>query len=71
MITLESVNKLKDELGKKFMVTKMHHYKQGQKCGYLASTIPEPKYRLVIRNATWIHTIPANPGASSTTALTV
>jgi hypothetical protein len=65
----EAVDKLKDELGGIFMVTKTHHYKQGQKYGHLASAIPKQKYRLVIRNATWAHTVPGNPGAYSQAAL--
>jgi hypothetical protein len=71
MITSEAVDRLEDELGGIFAVAKMHLYEQGQKYGHLASAIPKPKYRLVIRNATWTHTIPANPGAYSTAALTV
>jgi hypothetical protein len=71
MITPEAVDRLKDELRGIFMVAKTHHYKQGQKYGHLASAIPEPKYRLVIGNATWIHTIPADPGAYSMAALAV
>ncbi len=43
VITPEAVNKLKDELGGIFMVTKTHHYKQGQKYGHLASAIPKQK----------------------------
>jgi hypothetical protein len=31
VITLKAVNKLKDELGKIFTVTKTHHYEQGKK----------------------------------------
>ena len=31
VITPEAANKLKDELGRIFTVTKIHHYKQGQK----------------------------------------
>jgi hypothetical protein len=31
VITLEAVNKLKDELGRIITVTKTHHYEQGQK----------------------------------------
>ncbi len=41
MITPEAVDKLKNELGGIFTVTKTHHYKQGQKYGHLASAIPE------------------------------
>jgi hypothetical protein len=71
VITPEAIDKLKDELGGIFMVTKTHHYKQGQKYGHLASAIPEHKYRLVIGNATWAHTVPGNPGAYSQAALGV
>ncbi len=52
LITPEAVDRLKDKLGAIFMVAKMHHYEQGQKYGHPASAIPEPKYRLVIGNAT-------------------
>jgi hypothetical protein len=71
VITPEAINRLEDELGGIFTVAKMHHYEKGQKYGHLASAIPKPKYRLVIRNAMWIHTIPANPGAYSTADLAV
>jgi hypothetical protein len=65
MITPEAVDKLEDELGRIFMVTKTHHYEQGQKYGHLASAIPEQKYRLIIGNATWAHIVPGDPGAYS------
>jgi hypothetical protein len=71
VITPEAVNKLEDELGGIFTVTKAHHYEQGQKYGHLASTTPKTKYRLIIGNATWTHGVPANPGAYSQAALTV
>ncbi len=41
MITPEAVDKLEDELGRIFMVAKIHHYEQGQKYDHLASVIPE------------------------------
>jgi len=44
VITPEAVDKLEDELGGIFTVTKTHHYVQGQKYGHLASAIPESKY---------------------------
>jgi hypothetical protein len=69
VITPEAVDKLKDELGRIFTVTKTHHYEQGQKYGHLASAIPESKYRLVIGDATWVHGVPANPGDYSQAAL--
>ncbi len=43
VITPEAVNKLEDELGGIFTVTKTHHYKQGQKYGHLASAVPKQK----------------------------
>jgi hypothetical protein len=69
VFTPEAVNKLEDELGKIFTVAKTHHYTQGQKYGHLASAIPKSKYRLVIGNATWTHTVPTDPGAYSADAL--
>jgi hypothetical protein len=71
VITPEAVDKLKDELGRIFTVTKTHHYKQGQKYRHLTSAIPKQKYRLIIRNATWAHTVPGNPGAYLQAALGV
>jgi hypothetical protein len=71
VITPEAIDKLKDELGGIFTVTKTHHYKQGQKYGHLASAIPKQKYRLVIGNATWAHTVPCNPGMYSQAALSI
>jgi hypothetical protein len=65
------VDKLKDELGGILRVTKTHHYKQGQKYGHLTSAIPEQKYRLVIGNTTWAHSVPGNPGAYLQAALGV
>ena len=69
-ITPEAVDKLEDELGGIFTVAKTHHYDQGQKYGHLASAIPEAKYRLVIVDPAWTHTVPTNPGAYSADALT-
>ena len=69
VITPEAVDKLEDELGGIFTVTKTHHYEQGQKYGHLASAIPESKYRLVIGIPTWNHTVPTDPGAYSSDAL--
>jgi hypothetical protein len=69
LITPEAVDKLEDEIGGIFTVAKTHHYDQGQKYGHLASAIPESKYRLVIGDATWTHSVPADPGAYSQAAL--
>ena len=69
VITPEAVDKLEDELGGIFTVAKTHHYEDGQKYGHLASAIPEAKYRLVIANNAWTHTVPTDPGAYSADAL--
>jgi hypothetical protein len=69
VITPEAVDRLEDELGSIFTVVKTHHYEQGQKYGHLASAIPEAKYRIVIADLTWTHTVPGNPGAYSAAAL--
>ena len=65
----EAVNKLEDKLGGIFTVAKTHHYDQGQKYDHLASVIPEAKYRLVIVDPTWTHTVPTDSGAFSADAL--
>jgi hypothetical protein len=69
VITPEAIDKLEDKLGGIFTVAKTHHYTQGQRYGHQASAIPQSKYRLVIGNATWIHTVPTNPRAYSADAL--
>jgi hypothetical protein len=65
VITPEDVDNLEDELGGIFTVAKTHHYEDGQKYGHLASAIPEAKYRLVIANDSWTHTVPTDSGAYS------
>jgi hypothetical protein len=69
VIITEAVDKLKDKLGKIFTMAKTHHCTQGPKYGHLASAIPKSKYKLVIGNATWTHTVPTNLGAYSADAL--
>jgi len=69
VITPEAADRLEDELGGIFTVVKTHHYEQGQKYGHLASAIHEPKYRLVITDPTWTHTVPGDPGPYSGAAL--
>ncbi len=61
VITPKAIDCLEDKLGGIFTVVKMHHYEQGQKYGHLASAIPEAKYRIVIGDAAWAHTVPNNP----------
>ncbi len=51
-------------------MAKTHHYTQGQKYSHLASAISKGKYRIVIGDATWTHTTPADLGTYSTNTLT-
>jgi hypothetical protein len=69
VITPEAVDKLEDKPGGIFTIAKTHHYSQQQKYGHLASAIPKSKYRLIIGNATWTHTVPTDPGAYSADVL--
>ncbi len=68
-ITLKAIDCIEDKLGGIFTVIKTHHYEQGQKYGHLASAIPEAKYRIVIADPTWTHTVPNDPGAYSAAAM--
>jgi hypothetical protein len=71
VIIPEAIDKLEDKLGGIFTMAKTHHYTQGQKYGHLASAIPKSKYRLVIGNTTWTHTVPTDTGGYSADALNV
>jgi hypothetical protein len=61
MLIVVAIDRLDDELGGIITIIKMHHYAQGQKYGHLASAIPEAKYRLVISDPEWNHTVPVDP----------
>jgi hypothetical protein len=50
IITPESINTLENELGGAFTILKSNHFADGQCYGFLASMIPEEKYRIVIAN---------------------
>ena len=50
---------------------KTHSYTQGQKFGHIADIITESKYRILISNATWVHTPPVDPEAYALAALVV
>jgi hypothetical protein len=52
IITPESINTLKNELGGAFTILKSTHFARGEGYGYLACTIPEEKYPIVIANPT-------------------
>ncbi len=69
IITLKSINTLENELGGAFTILKSTHFTNGQRYGFLASAIPEDKYRIVISSPTWVYTAPVNPSAYADTAL--
>ncbi len=69
IITPESIDILKNELGGAFTIVKSTNFVDGQHYGFLASVIPQETYRIVISNPTWVYAAPANPGAYLAAAL--
>jgi hypothetical protein len=69
IITLKSIDTFENELGGAFTIVKSTHFVDGQRYGFLASVIPQEKYRVVISNPAWVYVAPANPGAYSAAAL--
>ena len=69
IITPESINGLENELGGAFTKLKSTYFTEGQRYGFLATMIPEEKYRIVISNATWNYAAPGNPGVYAAAAL--
>jgi hypothetical protein len=69
IITPESINTLKNELGGVFTILKSTHFAKGEQYRYLACVIPEDKYHITIADPTWVYTAPVNPGAYAATAL--
>ncbi len=55
--------------GGAFTIVKSTHFVDGQRYGFLASVIPQEKYRVVISDPAWVYVAPANPGAYSAPAL--
>ena len=69
IITPESIDGLENELGEAFTKLKSTHFAEGQRYGFLATVIPQEKYRIVINDAAWIYVAPVNPGAHAAAAL--
>ncbi len=65
----ESIDTLKNKLGGAFTIVKNTHFVDGQRYSFLASVIPQEKYRVVISDPVWVYVAPANPGAYVATAL--
>jgi hypothetical protein len=60
---------LKTSSGGAFTKLKSTHFEEGQRCGFLATVIPQEKYCIIISNAAWVYEAPANPGAYAAAAL--
>jgi hypothetical protein len=69
IITPESIDILKNKLGGAFTILKSTHFTKGQHYGFLASVIPEDKYRTIISDPACVYAAPAKPGACAATAL--
>jgi len=69
IITPESINGLENMLGGAFTKLKSTHFTEGQRYSFLATMIPQEKYRIVIRDATWNYAAPDNPGEYAVAAL--
>jgi hypothetical protein len=63
IITPKSIDTLENKLGGAFTIVKSTHFVDGQRYGFLASAIPQEKYRIVISSPAWVNVAPANPGA--------
>ena len=69
IITPESIKGLENEIGGAFTKLKSTHFAEGQRYGFLATVIPQEKYRIVISDAAWAYAAPGNPGAYAAAAL--
>ncbi len=69
IITHKSIDTLENGLGGAFTILKFTHFAKGEQYGYLANIIPEEKYRIVIKDPTWVYAAPVNPGAYAVAAL--
>ncbi len=72
IIPPKSIDGLENELGGALAKLKSTHFEEGQRYGFLASVIPQEKYRIVISNAAclYAYAAPANRGAYAVAALT-
>jgi hypothetical protein len=69
IITPKSIDTLKNKLGGHSPLYKAPIFVDGQRYGFLASVIPQEKYRVVICNPAWVYAAPANPDAYLAAAL--
>ena len=68
-LTHVGIDKLKSQCAEIAAAAKTHSYTQGQQFGHIADIITESKYRILISDATWVHTPPVDPGAYAQAAL--
>jgi hypothetical protein len=69
IITPDSIDNLENKLGGAFTILKSTHFAKGQRYGFLASAIPQKKYRIVIMDLAWVYEAPPNPSAYADQAL--
>ncbi len=69
IITPESIDTFENELGGAFTILMFTHFTDGLHYGFLASVIPEDKYRIIINSPAWVYTAPVNSGAYTARAL--
>ncbi len=69
IITPKSIDALKNKLGGAFTKLKSTYFEEGERYGFLATVIPQEKYRIVISDAAWNYAAPSNPGAYAAAAL--
>ena len=58
IITPKSIDGLENELGGAFTKLKSTYFAEGQRYGFLATVIPEEKYRIIISDVTWDYAAP-------------
>ncbi len=69
IITPESIDNLENKLGGALTFLKSTHFNEGQQYGFLATVIPQAKYRIVINDPTWVYLAPGNAGVYAAAAL--
>ncbi len=69
IITPESIDTLENKLSGAFTILKSTHFNKGQWYVFLATVIPQEKYRIVINNPMWVYIAPENLGVYAAVAL--
>ncbi len=69
IITPKSIDTLENKLGGAFTILKSTLFNKGQQYCFLATVIPQAKYRIVINDPTWVYAAPGNLGVYAAAAL--